>query len=157
MDSGKTFDMLHCETLHEKRTSIGLNVSAAMSVKKTPNTLLKKTPQKPNKTQTNKLLSTPTQNQTKTSEQNPLTNKQQKAPKPPKQNIPAKRPENKINRTKQNKNDDEKKIHSKPPEDASWKLRNKTECSAKLNGGRFTPIFILMAAGDVWIGMVGKP
>lgn len=117
----------------------------------------KKPPKNQTKPKQTNLLSTPTQNQTKTSEQNPLTNKQQKAPKPPKQNIPAKRPENKINRTKQNKNDDEKKIHSKPPEDASWKLRNKTECSAKLNGGRFTPIFILMAAGDVWIGMVGKP
>lgn len=42
MDSGKTFNMLLCKTLHEKRTVIGLNVSAAMMVRKTPNTLLKK-------------------------------------------------------------------------------------------------------------------
>lgn len=53
MDFGKTFDMLHCKTLLEKQTSIGLNVSAATWVKKTPNTLLKNNPPKLNHTKPN--------------------------------------------------------------------------------------------------------
>lgn len=57
MDFGKTFDMLHWKTLLEKWTSIGLNVSAATWVKKTPNTFLKekkkKQPKKLNHTKPN--------------------------------------------------------------------------------------------------------
>lgn len=110
MDSGKTFDMLHCKTLHEKRASIGLNLSAAMSVKKTPNTLLKKTQKTPTKPKQKK----PTLNP------HPKPNKNKRAKPPNKQTIKSpqttqtKNPRKKIPKTKQNKNDDEKKSIRNP-------------------------------------------
>lgn len=89
MDSGKTFNMLHCKTLHEKRTSIGLNVSAATLVKETPNILLKKKTQKPKP------------NKKATLNPHPNPNKTQKN-NPPKQTPTLPNPNNKKTQKKKN-------------------------------------------------------
>lgn len=111
MDFGKTFDMLHWKTLLEKWTSIGLNVSAATWVKKTPNTFLKEKKKPTQKTKPH---------QTKS--------KQKNHPQPPPKTKLKKQPTKKPNpnqkttttKTKQ-KNPSKKKIPENKTKQKRWK------------------------------------